>query len=516
MDSKRRVAIAAALALIAALLYPLVASAQEDPIVGRWQGRHTIDVSASGSGFSGVMVTPASGSCARTGDQVWGINQGSGGSYSGWTQFYYDADCTKANQQSTTFTLDSSGTQVRVSTSDPDDGSAFVSDYTKVAQCSDGVDNNGDGKTDYPNDPGCSSSSDATETAQCSDFDDNDDDGIADYPSDDGCESETDDSESDPQLRALISGTPEIVEIDDDVVYQASVTNIGSQTETEVELEITLNDCVRSCPDVFGDPTLGNYESFDGGCTAQGASQRIVCKVGSLAPGAEASVSVLIKAVSVRLRGVLVLALGRARHIEGVEQASVTTRIRPPCGATFEGAKVKCGSGTITGTNRDDILVGSDAKDTNSREAAETTGCSGFSITTTWTGEPAGTGSSGAHRERRLRGRQGPGSTARETKAQRRAAKRSCRGLRIRSRTGTVVHTWSTFHQRNAGNRARHSDKRKPSLTCGRALTGRDSFHPHWLLQRRGRRFESVTAHRFQVLRGTSGTRALGSVPIKS
>jgi hypothetical protein len=36
---------------------------------------------------------------------------------------------------------------------------------------------------------------------------------------------------------------------------------------------------------------------------------------------------------------------------------------------------------------------------------------------------------------------------------------------------------------------------RKPSLTCGKALIGRGSFHYHSPLQRRGRRFEPVTAH---------------------
>jgi len=65
------------------------------------------------------------------------------------------------------------------------------------AQCSDGIDNNGDGKIDYPNDPGCDSPSDDTETtvcpgAQCpvcSNGLDDDADGKTDYPADFGCSS---------------------------------------------------------------------------------------------------------------------------------------------------------------------------------------------------------------------------------------------------------------------------------------------------------------------------------------
>jgi large repetitive protein len=64
-----------------------------------------------------------------------------------------------------------------------------------LAQCQDGVDNNGDSKIDYPDDPGCDSPSDNSETTvcpglscpACSDGLDNDGDGDIDYPGDDGC-----------------------------------------------------------------------------------------------------------------------------------------------------------------------------------------------------------------------------------------------------------------------------------------------------------------------------------------
>lgn len=65
-------------------------------------------------------------------------------------------------------------------------------------QCNDGMDNDGDNKIDYPNDPGCSSKSDKSElnsNVQCDDGMDNDGDGKRDYPSDTGCSSLTDTSE---------------------------------------------------------------------------------------------------------------------------------------------------------------------------------------------------------------------------------------------------------------------------------------------------------------------------------
>ncbi len=69
-------------------------------------------------------------------------------------------------------------------------------------ECSDERDNDGDGKIDFPNDPGCDSPQDDNETdgseePECSDGEDNDDDGRIDYPDDPGCDSREDDDETD-------------------------------------------------------------------------------------------------------------------------------------------------------------------------------------------------------------------------------------------------------------------------------------------------------------------------------
>src|SRR5258706_1495406 len=73
------------------------------------------------------------------------------------------------------------------------------------SQCSDGIDNDGDGLIDYPADPGCSSPTDNSEvnslpTYQCNDGIDNDGDGLIDFPQDPGCSSYTDNSEYTPPL----------------------------------------------------------------------------------------------------------------------------------------------------------------------------------------------------------------------------------------------------------------------------------------------------------------------------
>ena len=65
-------------------------------------------------------------------------------------------------------------------------------------QCSDGIDNDNDGATDYPADFSCSSATDNDETnpkAQCQDGVDNDNDGLIDYPQDSGCSSKQDNDE---------------------------------------------------------------------------------------------------------------------------------------------------------------------------------------------------------------------------------------------------------------------------------------------------------------------------------
>jgi hypothetical protein len=64
--------------------------------------------------------------------------------------------------------------------------------------CSDQLDNDDDGRTDFPSDPSCESKRDTSEkNPPCSDGRDNDEDGGIDYPSDRSCMSKLDPSERD-------------------------------------------------------------------------------------------------------------------------------------------------------------------------------------------------------------------------------------------------------------------------------------------------------------------------------
>ncbi|MEN0065597.1 MAG: hypothetical protein AAGA48_25880 [Myxococcota bacterium] len=72
---------------------------------------------------------------------------------------------------------------------------------SSIGACSDGLDNDGDGRTDFPNEPGCSSACDNNETdpavlPRCADGLDSDADGQTDFPADPECASAADRSES--------------------------------------------------------------------------------------------------------------------------------------------------------------------------------------------------------------------------------------------------------------------------------------------------------------------------------
>ena len=83
-----------------------------------------------------------------------------------------------------------------------------------AAQCSNGIDDDGDGDVDYPNDPGCSSASDTTESPnpECSDGLDNNGNKYIDYPDDPFCDSPSDPLEDVPPDATLsLSSSGKIV-----------------------------------------------------------------------------------------------------------------------------------------------------------------------------------------------------------------------------------------------------------------------------------------------------------------
>jgi len=89
----------------------------------------------------------------------------------------------------------------------PDDPGCFSAFYPfEDPACSDNVDNNGDGLVDYPDDPGCFSTFDQREGLACNDGFDNDLDGRVDYPEDTGCASPEDTDELGAPAGAMPDG----------------------------------------------------------------------------------------------------------------------------------------------------------------------------------------------------------------------------------------------------------------------------------------------------------------------
>lgn len=111
-----------------------------------------------------------------------------------------------------------------------------------LIECSDGIDNDGDGLTDLK-DPGCSNSADTNEhgTVACDDGIDNDGDGKIDYPSDSGCTSVVGTDENNCGNGACESGENAINCARDCAAQSQQRAEIGGNTGTaRVEIQHTF------------------------------------------------------------------------------------------------------------------------------------------------------------------------------------------------------------------------------------------------------------------------------------
>ncbi len=156
----------------------------------------------------------------------------------------------------------------------------FTTGNTVTYQCGDGVDNDGDSLSDE-NDPGCTTASDDDESDEevivedtpapplgsggnyisysCSDGQDNDGDGKMDYPSDPGCTSTVDDNEIDPSgytLGCEIVGTPNVL------------VKIGLKGEDAKVVQKAVNQLDAATPQLVTDGIIGP-KSLTGIKTAQ-------------------------------------------------------------------------------------------------------------------------------------------------------------------------------------------------------------------------------------------------------
>jgi len=119
--------------------------------------------------------------------------------------------------------------------------------YTNVLcitqpECSDGIDNDSDGATDFPADFACDSPQDNDEgdvLAQCQDLQDNDIDGDIDFPADQECDSAQDDDESfgGGMVDMSVNKTgPSSISKGDTIIYDITVFNNGPDAGTYVSV----------------------------------------------------------------------------------------------------------------------------------------------------------------------------------------------------------------------------------------------------------------------------------------
>jgi hypothetical protein len=105
--------------------------------------------------------------------------------------------------------------------------------------CNDGTDNDGDGYTDWPDDPGCFWFADTSEygTNECDDGVDNDGDDLIDWPDDPGCTNITDTTESGEIIPACNDG------IDNDGDGYTDWSNDPGCTDPNDVSELGTNEC---------------------------------------------------------------------------------------------------------------------------------------------------------------------------------------------------------------------------------------------------------------------------------
>ena len=137
-------------------------------------------------------------------------------------------------------------------------------DILPVPQCSDGIDNDNDGKIDYPADQGCESAADNDEIdilptlPQCSDGIDNDNDGLIDYPADPGCENAAENDERDiiPKLPQCSDGIDN--DYDGKIDYPADPGCESGLDDDETDLLPIIGGAVNEFLTQLEDLTINN------------------------------------------------------------------------------------------------------------------------------------------------------------------------------------------------------------------------------------------------------------------
>ena len=163
------------------------------------------------------------------------------------------------------------------------DLSAYCPGPSRLPACADEIDNDGDGRIDYPDDPGCASATDRTEgdpapppAAACADGLDNDFDGRVDYPNDPGCSSTSDTDETDSASTTCTNGRSALIGMDWSESQAYNDTVAGDTTYRTWETKAAILGLTRTTYlDSGGQP-----------CGQSFLAQRLVLR-GSTSPNSE-------------------------------------------------------------------------------------------------------------------------------------------------------------------------------------------------------------------------------------
>lgn len=150
-----------------------------------------------------------------------------------------------------------------------------------LSECSDALDNDGDGASDFPADQGCTGLGDDSEAPnppQCSDRLDNDGDGKNNYPNDPGCASAADNDETDP---APVGGGD----------TEPSVAGVGQQPgvdcTTVAGTDVSPGGNVQAALDTSSSVCLNGPGFYRAGNISPGTNDTLVAENGAVITGAK-------------------------------------------------------------------------------------------------------------------------------------------------------------------------------------------------------------------------------------
>jgi len=223
----------------------------------------------------------------------------------------------------------------------PENNEATQATTVFCSQCQDGVDNDGDGATDFPADPGCFDKNDDDEsdgTTQCQDGSDNDGDGLTDLD-DPGCSDENDDDESD--------GTTQCQDgIDNDGDGLTDLDDPGCDSPQDND----ESDATSQCQDGIDNDNDGLTDfPEDPGCSSAQDNDEV--NVAEVIPEADLVISKSVNEATVSLNGSVVYTLTVTNSGSFTATGAVVTDPVPSANLTYNAALSTAGCAFDDGTS---------------------------------------------------------------------------------------------------------------------------------------------------------------------